>query len=193
MEEEKKKNVVIEKLDNLDDKINSHGLFFKNIWQIAKFGIVSFLITALQVGLLYLFLFIWKNWDASLPDFLKVIFTPETVGEGNDNWGYVLPFFLSNLLANTVGYFLNKSRTFKSDAPIWHYFLYVLVLFILILFSTWFQGFLNNVLIKWGVNNDFAPFLAMNAAGFVQFIVLYPLQKFVLLREKKTSKIETSK
>ncbi len=190
--EEEKKNIVIEKLDALDDKINAKGLGFKNIWQIAKFGVVSFLVTVIQVGLLYLLVFLMKNWKAPLPDFLKVIFTVETVGEGNDNWGYVLPFFLSNLIANTVGYFLNKSRTFKSDAPFWHYFLYVVILFILILFSTWFQGFINNAFVKWGINEDFAPFLAMNVAGFIQFLVLYPVQKFVLLREKKVKKEEVN-
>jgi len=89
-----------------------------------------------------------------------------------------------------VGYFLNKSRTFKSEAPIWHYLVYIVVLIILIMFSTWLQGVLMNVFIVWGVE-VIGPFIAMNLAGFVQFLVLYPLQKFVLLRERKVEQVES--
>ena len=187
--EEKKKNVVIDKLDHLDDKINAKGKWYKNLWQLAKFGIVSFIITVIQVGLLYLLYYLLKGWVEPLPGFLKAIFSESTVGKDHDNWGYVLPFFLSNFIANTIGYFLNRSRTFKSDAPLWHYFLYILILVALILFSTWFQGVMVNVFIGWGME-AIGPFVAMNIAGFVQFLVLYPIQKFVLLREKKVEQKE---
>ena len=57
----------------------------------------------------------------------------------------------------------------------------------LILFSTWFQGWLVGVLAK--VNVAFIQTLARTiaglAAGFVQMVVLFPMEKFVLLREKK--------
>ena len=182
--EEKEKNKIITKLDNIDDHFEKKGKLWKNLWQLFKFSIVSTIITIIQLGLLYLMYFLMKGWTEPLPGVLAVIFSESTVGEGHANWGYMLPFFLSNFIANTIGYFLNKSRTFKSDAPLWHYFLYILVLFILILFSTWFQGFLMNILLSWNMEL-IGPFIAMNLAGFVQFLVLYPIQKFVLLKEKK--------
>jgi len=188
--EEKEKNKIIKFLDNLDDKFEKKGKLFKNLWQLFKFGFVSFIITVIQLGLLYLMYYLMKGWTDPLPGFLAVIFSPETVGEDHANWGYMLPFFLSNFIANTIGYFLNKSRTFKSDAPIWHYLVYIVVLIILIMFSTWFQGVLMNVFIVWGVE-VIGPFIAMNLAGFVQFLVLYPLQKFVLLRERKVEQVES--
>lgn len=188
--EEKSKNKIIKFLDNLDDRFEKKGKVFKNLWQLFKFGFVSFIITVIQLGLLYLMYYLMKGWTDPLPGFLAVIFSPETVGEDHANWGYMLPFFLSNFIANTVGYFLNKSRTFKSDAPIWHYLVYIVVLIILIMFSTWLQGVLMNVFIVWGVE-VIGPFIAMNLAGFVQFIVLYPLQKFVLLRERKVEQVES--
>jgi len=188
--EEKEKNKIIKFLDNLDDKFEKKGKLFKNLWQLFKFGFVSFIITVIQLGLLYLMYYLMKGWTDPLPGFLAVIFSPETVGEDHANWGYMLPFFLSNFIANTIGYFLNKSRTFKSDAPIWHYLIYIIVLIILIMFSTWFQGVLMNVFIVWGVE-VIGPFIAMNLAGFVQFLVLYPLQKFVLLRERKVEQVES--
>ena len=188
--EEKEKNKIIKFLDNLDDKFEKKGKLFKNLWQLFKFGFVSFIITVIQLALLYLMYYLMKGWTEPLPGILEVIFSPETVGEDHANWGYMLPFFLSNFIANTVGYFLNKSRTFKSDAPIWHYLVYIVVLIILIVFSTWFQGVLMNVFIVWGVE-IIGPFIAMNLAGFVQFLVLYPLQKFVLLRERKVEQVES--
>ncbi|MBE6142215.1 MAG: hypothetical protein E7175_05205 [Erysipelotrichaceae bacterium] len=188
--EENSKNKIIKFLDNLDDKFEKKGKLFKNLWQLFKFGFVSFIITVIQLGLLYLMYYLMKGWTEPLPGFLAVIFSPETVGEDHANWGYMLPFFLSNFIANTVGYFLNKSRTFKSDAPIWHYLVYIVVLIILIMFSTWLQGVLMNVFIVWGVE-VIGPFIAMNLAGFVQFLVLYPLQKFVLLRERKVEQVES--
>ena len=188
--EEKEKNKIIKFLDNLDDRFEKKGKVYKNLWQLFKFGFVSFIITVIELGLLYLMYYLMKGWTEPLPGFLAVIFSPETVGEDHANWGYMLPFFLSNFIANTVGYFLNKSRTFKSDAPIWHYLIYIVVLIILIMFSTWFQGVLMNVFIVWGVE-IIGPFIAMNLAGFVQFLVLYPLQKFVLLRERKVEQVES--
>ena len=188
--EENSKNKIIKFLDNLDDKFEKKGKLFKNLWQLFKFGFVSFIITVIQLGLLYLMYYLMKGWTEPLPGILAVIFSPETVGKDHANWGYMLPFFLSNFIANTVGYFLNKSRTFKSDAPIWHYLVYIVVLVILIMFSTWFQGVLMNVFIVWGVE-VIGPFIAMNLAGFVQFLVLYPLQKFVLLRERKVEQVES--
>ena len=186
---EKEKGKIVTKLDEVDEWWDSRGKLWKNLWQLLKFSIVSGIITVIQLGLLYLMYYLMKDWKEPLPGVLAVIFSPNTVGEDHANWGYMLPFFLSNFIANTIGYFLNKNRTFKSDAPLWHYFLYIIVLFILILFSTWFQGVLMNLFINWKLE-ALGPFIAMNLAGFVQFLVLYPIQKFVLLREKKDDKDE---
>ena len=55
---------------------------------------------------------------------------------------------------------------------------------VLILFSTWLQGKVAAMLLKtsWAW---FARTLAVWAAGFVQFCVLFPLEKFVLFKEKE--------
>ena len=184
MEEKKNSNKASIFLDGLDDKFENKGKVHKNIWQIIKFSFVSLIVTIIQLGLLYLMYYLMKGWKEPLPIFLKDIFSPETVGADHSNWGYMLPFFLSNFIANTVGYFMNKKRTFKSDAPIWHYIIYIIILIVLIMFSTWLQGVLTNLFIQLGVE-VIGPFIAMSVASFIQFITLYPLQKFVLLRERK--------
>lgn len=171
-------------LDKMDEKAANKGKAIKVIWQIVKFTIVSLLVTLIQLGLVNLLYFLMKSWTTPLPGFLGDIFTESVMGKGHSTWGYILPFFISNLAANTVGYFLNKHKTFKSDAPWWHYVIYIVALFLLIVFTTWIQGLVANLLISVGVES-LGPTIAGMAAGTIQFVVLFPLQKFVLLREKK--------
>ncbi len=102
-------------------------------------------------------------------------------------WGYLLPFFLSNLIANIYGFYQNKKTTFKSDAPWYNFAIYIVLMIALILFSTWFQGWLVGIIAKapWAWLNGLARTIASLAAGFVQMVVLFPMEKFVLLKEKK--------
>lgn len=169
-------------LEKIDDKANKKGI--KTLWQAIKFLIVSLLVTIIQLALVNLLYFLMKGWTDALPGFLSSVFSEQTMGEGHSNWGYILPFFLSNLIANTVGYFINKSKTFKSDAPWWHYVLYIISLLLLIFFTTWLQGVIANGLTSVGAEG-IAPTIAAMAAGTVQMVVLFPLQKYVLPKEKK--------
>jgi len=182
--EEKKKSKFTLFLDKIDDKAEQKGKLWKTAWQFVKFSLVSFLLSLIQLGLVNLLFFLMKSWTTPLPGLLGQIFREESMGEGHSTYGFIVPFFVSNLVANTIGYFLNKSKTFKSDAPFWHYLVYIVVVIILILFTTWLQGIIVNSLIASGVE-VIAPTLAGMIAGTIQFFVLFPLQKFVFLREKK--------
>ena len=161
----------------------------KTLWQAIKFIIVSLLVTLIQLILVNLLYFLLQNYKEPLPDFLKAIFSENTVGKDHDNWGYVLPFLLSNLIANAIGYFVNKKKTFKSNAPLWHFIIYIVILFALILFTTWIQGVVVNALNNTNINIliVLAPTIASLCAGTIQMLSLFPLQKYVLLKES-TSK-----
>lgn len=158
----------------------------KTLREFIKFNLVSFLVTVIQLVSVNLFLYFMKDWTAPLPGFLNLIFTPATVGAGNCNWGYVLPFFLSNALANAIGYLVNRSRTFHSDAPASMFVIFFAVLILLILFSTWFQGSLVYFIReKFSGLYKLAPTIASLCAGILQFAVLFPLEKFVLFKKQK--------
>lgn len=160
----------------------------KTIWQILKFVLVSGIVSIIQLVLVNVLFYVMRDWKAPLPPLLAGIFSPSTVGLGNDNWGYVLPFFLSNLIANIYGYFQNQKTTFKaSGTPAWCMWVYIGVIFALILFSTWLQGVVANWAMGSGISvlSGLAPTLAAMAAGTVQMLVLFPLEKFVLFRERK--------
>ena len=89
----------------------------KTLIQAIKFILVSCIASVIQLVLVNVLYFGMRGWTAPLPGMLSVIFTEQTMGIGHANWGYVLPFFISNLVANIAAYAINKKRTFKSDAP----------------------------------------------------------------------------
>lgn len=171
-------------LDRMDDKFAAKGKWIKTLWQFIKFSGVGVIMTVIQLVLVNFLYFLMKGWTSPLPGFLGKIFTEDVMGVGHASWGYILPFFLSNFIANTVGYVLNKHKTFKSDAPIWHYIIYIVILVSLIISTTWIQGIVANFLIGHGLET-LGPTIASMVAGLIQMVVLFPLQKFVLLREKK--------
>ncbi|MCR5698402.1 MAG: hypothetical protein K6G52_02045 [Treponemataceae bacterium] len=173
-------------LDKIDEKAAAKGVFVKFLWQFFKFIIVSCMAMIIQLILVNVLYKAMKDWTPDLPGWLAKIFNETTMGEGHSNWGYVLPFLLSNLIANIYGYIQNKITTFKSDSPWWCMAIYIVLLVALILFSTWLQGLVNNACAKVDALVKYGPTLAGATAGVLQFAVLFPVEKFVLLRERKT-------
>lgn len=87
-------------LQKLDEKAERKGM--KTLWQFVKFFIVSLLTTGVQLLLVNVLYFYLKDFTEPLPSFLSTIFTDATMGSGHSNWGYLLPFFVSNFVANTI-------------------------------------------------------------------------------------------
>jgi uncharacterized membrane-anchored protein len=94
-----------------------------------------------------------------------------------------LPFFLSNFIANIYGYFVNMKATFKGKGTRGGLIVYFVVLASLILFTTWLQGYITALLNKTSLAR-MARTIAALAAGTVQVAVLFPLEKYVLFKEK---------
>ena len=210
MADDKKKKISLGGIDNAAEE---KGSFMKTLWQLVKFLVVSGLVTIIQRVLANVLPLIFDSVKATLPMFLQGIFDPNvifdastkegmeqivnyvvgyevvdgTVTAGVVTWGYLLPFFLSNLIANIYGFYQNKKTTFKSDAPWYCFAIYIVLMIALILFSTWFQGWLVGIIAKinWAWIQPLARTIAGLAAGFVQMVVLFPMEKFVLLKEKK--------
>ena len=118
------------------------------------------------------------------------MFRPEVLFEGPSpyvvngvvTWGFVLPFFLSNFIANIYGYFMNMKTTFRGTGSRGGLVAYLVILTGLILFSTWLQGWITARLsvTAWA---KVARTAAAMAAGLVQVAVLFPLEKFVLFKK----------
>ncbi len=179
-------------LKKLNERYGDNGL-----WQFVKFSLLSQTITLLQLLLANLLPFLFDGLTAKLPAFLQPVFDPAMLFEGPSRyvidgvvtWGYVLPFFLSNFLANIYGYFINMKATFRSSGTRWGLAVYLLTVIALILFSTWLQGYITAKLAVTSASG-WARTIAAMAAGMLQFIIIFPLEKFVLF--KKTEKAETT-
>lgn len=202
MADDKKKRISLGGIDNAAEE---KGSFMKTLWQLVKFLVVSGLVTIIQLALAALLPLVCDQIHTLLPEFLRGIFTPTMFSTGSAEaskyvidgvvtWGYVLPFLLSNLIANIYGFYQNKKTTFKSDSPWYNFVIYIVLLLALILFSTWMQGAIVGAMLKLEPSNWFfkiitnesvARLIASMCAGFVQMVVLFPMEKFVLMPEKK--------
>ncbi len=160
------------------------------LWQFIKFNLVSTSITLLQLALANLLPLVFDGMTAKLPPLLRPVFRPEALFEGPSRyvvdgavtWGYVLPFFLSNFIANIYGYYMNMKTTFRGKGSRAGLVLYLVVLTLLILFSTWLQGIITAKLSATSLA-PLARTIAAMLAGFVQVAVLFPLEKFVLFKK----------
>ncbi len=156
----------------------------KSITQILKFALVSFTVTAIQLILVNLFVYLMKDWKTPVSGFLTLFFNENSVGAGNMNWGFIMPFLLSNLLANIYGYYRNRKYTFRSDPPKRNLYIYIGIILILILVSTWLQGVTVHYLhgFEHSVIHASAASIAAMLAGWLQFVILFPLEKYWLLK-----------
>lgn len=171
-------------IKKIDEKAVSKGKGIQLLWQIFKFLVVSCMATIIQLVLVNVLHVSMKGITTPITGFLSNIFTEQTMGVGNTTWGYILPWFLSNLIANIYGYIQNKITTFRSDSPWWCMLIYIVLLIGLILFSTWLQGIIFHACEQSAIDLliKLAPTIAAMTAGTLQFAVLFPLQKFVLSR-----------
>lgn len=159
----------------------------RTIVQMLKFLVIGGIGAVIQLIAVNALYYALKSWTAPLPSFLSSVFSETVMGKGNSNWGYVLPFFISNLISNSYQYVQNKKTTFKADAPKWSFSLYIAILIILIFIVTWTQGVLNNAFLSTGTAFfiKLAPTLSVLFSGLVYTLVLFPLEKFVLFKKKK--------
>lgn len=161
----------------------------KEIIQIVKYLLAGLSVTIVQFVLVNVFPYIFASWKSSLPPFLSLVFNEKTMGAGNSNWGYVMTFFLSNLIANIYGYFLNRRTVFHSDSPLWCFIAFVVMMVTLIVVSTWLQGLIANAVVERNPSlSAFANTIAAAVCAFGQNLIVYPTEKFILLREKKSQR-----
>ena len=162
------------------------------VWQFIKFNLVALSISLLQLILANALPLFFDRLRIGLPSFLGAVFDPDIFFEGESpyvvngavTWGYILPLFLSNLIANIYGYFVNMRVTFKGHGTRKGALIYLVTLVILIIVSTWLQGIIIAHLSK-GALAPVSRTIAAMAAGLFQVAVLFPLEKYVLFKERQ--------
>ena len=143
---------------------------------------VAFFVAILQLILLSILSYLMKNFDAPLPVFLRTIFSETSMGQVNNVWGFILPFFLSNLIAQGIGCIINYFKIFQSNTHFLISFVFFLLFGIMIIFfNTWLQGVIVKLLSEnFGLRNITGAIIACIAVSFEQFIILYPVEKMFM-------------
>lgn len=173
-------------LNSLDEKYAQNS-----IWQFVKFNLTGFTISFVQLLLANVLPSLFDSYTVKVPGFINSIFGTDYISsidskyviDGVLTWGYLLPFFLSNMLANIYGYFVNMKFTFKGKGSKNSMTIYCIVLIILIIVSTWLQALVCSVINKTPFSS-FSRTIAAMLAGSFQVAVLFPLEKYILFKEK---------
>ncbi len=158
----------------------------ESLKEFIKFNVVSFSVTLLQLLLANLLPYLFDGYLVKIPTLLNNIFYSDNIPtkyivDSYVTYAYLLPFLLSNLLANIYAYFVNMKATFKGKGTKGGFIAYVVILLTLILFSTWLQGLIVGTLYSTKFVNV-SRTIASLAAGTVQMLILFPLEKYVLFK-----------
>ncbi len=179
-------------LKDIDSAAASKGAGMKTLWQFVKFIFVSLIAFVIQ---------------ACLPLVIKLFMSDEFLTKTYDIWGIFkssvdpkkgivlgLGVFVaanvSNVIAQIVSFFINREKTFNSDANIAITLpIYIVFTIALIIFSAW----LSTKFIPFFTGLTGSPDAAMTISGAlcgaVQFFIYFPFDK-LLFPEKKEEKAE---
>ncbi|MCD7775451.1 MAG: hypothetical protein LUH40_07710 [Clostridiales bacterium] len=182
------------KLKDLDNSAANKGKGIETLWQFVKFIVVSLGAFVIQTFLPYLIElpmseeFLSKEYDL----FGLGIYSSEAAaqaGMATTGLGLFIALTASNIIAQIVSFFINKDKTFNSDAntkvvlPI-----YIVFTLCLIAFSAWLQPYLVNFMYAKGIGSA-AIGISGACCGAIQFFLYFPVDK-LLFRKKKQDKSE---
>lgn len=166
---------------NIDSKADAKGPFVKTLWQFVKFIFVSLIAFFVQFFLLNTLKFIPFIQNLYGTYFQWWVFKSEIAAGGA---GYFIVSTAANFLSRIVAFFVNRDKTFNSDAKI------SVALPIYIAFALAFLSWLNPALKASFVNGGLGDTAASNAATMVccciQFFLCFPVDKLLFRKEKKT-------
>ena len=175
-------------LNKIDNAAASKGSGIETIWQFVKFIFVSLLAMIVQFALLNLLPLIPQIKALYGTHFEWWVFV-STVSAGG--LGYFIVNNTANIIAQIVAFFVNRDKTFNSDANIAVTLpIYIIFTIALICFSAWLNPTLKNLFVeKWSWGDAAAANAATMICSAVQFFLYFPVDK-ILFPKKKEEKAE---
>lgn len=176
------------KLNQIDKAAEGKGSLVVTIWQFVKFIFVSLIAFVIQTFLPYLIKAPMSD------DFLHQaykfwIFENEAADPATGIIAAGLGVFIaanaSNIIAQIVSFFINRDKTFNSDANVAVTLpIYIVFTIALICFSAW----LSPTLITFFCNHNLeGASLALSGAicGAIQFFLYFPVDKILFSKKKE--------
>lgn len=174
------------KLNNLDKAAESKGSVVTTLWQFVKFIVVSLGAFVIQTFLPLLIKLPMS--DAFLQQAYSFwIFQSKDPVDGviEAGLGVFIAANLSNVIAQIVAFFINREKTFNSDANIAVTLpIYIVFTIALICFSAWLSPTLITFFAN-KLNTNVAISLSGAICGAIQFFLYFPVDKILFHKKKE--------
>ncbi len=185
------------KLNDIDNAAASKGAGIKTLWQFIKIifvSLIAFVIQAFLPPIIEKFMadeFLHQSYN------ILNIFT-DSVDKKTGlvvGLGIFIAMNVSNVLAQIVSFFINRDKTFNSDANIAITLpIYIVFTIALICFSAWvgpkFVAIFTPLLKG---NLELATTISSALCGMIQFFLYFPFDKLLFPEKKKEEAAEETK
>ena len=151
------------------------------IWKFIKFSFTGISTSLLDVAVYSLLIYVvFKSLNQT-----PVTDNPILEFLGIRYKGYMYSYFLSTTISYIASYIMNRKLTFKSNSNLLlSTVLFAIMVIATIAFSTWFGAFLSTLLKDSGHNSVILELLTKMFVMFVPMLWTYPLQRFVIYKNK---------
>ncbi|GEM_PF-99323 len=176
-------------LKGIDNAAASKGKGIETLWQFVKFIVVSLAAFVIQIF---------------LPLIIKLPMSDELLHRAYDFWifhneapdesgvivaglGVFIAANLANVIAQIVSFFINRDKTFNSDANIAVTLpIYIVFTIALICFSAWLSPTLITFFeTKWNFAENVAISVSGAVCGAIQFFLYFPFDKLLFPKKKE--------
>jgi len=171
-------------IQKLKHYLNTH----ETVMQLVKFALFSMLAGVAETAA-----FLILNWalpasGVNSPVKWFVFDYPTATG----GLGSMIAFLISAVIGNGISFIINFKKTFYSTSNIVVSAIGYAVMMVMIIvgLNTYVGGLLSNALSRVIENTKFAAFIAKMICQFSCFFIVFPMNKFVIMRKKKPDKSE---
>ncbi len=164
-----------ELLSKIRDFLNAH----KNITQLVKFTFLSCIAAIVEVVSLNILLAALKGYSDTPVNWFIFNYGPAEKGL----CGFVA-FIVSTVLAQIVSFVVNRKKTFNANNNlVFSIVAYIIMEVVVIGLQIWSGPLLTGVIVNAGLKNtDLAANISKFAWMFMSFVVVFVMDKFVIMR-----------
>lgn len=176
------------KLADIDSKAASKGKGLETLWQFVKFIVVSLGAFVIQTFLpLLIKLFMSQEFLTKEYDIWGIFKSSEDAKTGAMlGLGVFIAANVSNIIAQIVSFFINREKTFNSDAKISVTLpIYIVFTIALIIFSAWLSTKFIPLFTNLTGSADTAMAISGACCGAIQFFLYFPVDKLLFPKRKE--------
>ncbi len=155
----------------------------KTFWQFILFLLMSLLTTGVDLGTFALLNYVIFVSLKTQP-FQWFLFDYSVLNGGLCAF---LSFAISFLLSQTFNFFIQRKVTFgANNRVVYSAIMYAIMVIGVFFFQLWIPTLVRDPLVSW-VGENWADFIVKNMNMTVSFLIQFPMNKWVIMRHKKSA------